>query len=82
MAAYIINTSHFYRSNFTHIALKLTDPEYKFGQTFTGCSWFVITEVCWDFTYEIYVGWRVDQVATDYAFYNLTYVSKTTSKPL
>ena len=54
--------------------LKLNSEPIGYKQTFTGSFWLFITEITYDFTYEIYVGWRVEQVAVDYGYYNFTYV--------
>ena len=52
------------------VVKQITNPEYKYSQTFEYDYGFAYLY----FTYEIYIGWRVDQVAVDYGYYNVTYV--------
>ena len=50
------------------------DSDFMFGETFEGCFEYFFSQVCWNFSWELYLGWKVRPQAIDLQKLNVTYV--------
>ena len=53
---------------------QLENKDFKIGQTFNGCFDMYYAKICWDFSWEAYIGWKVKPTSIDFIRYNATYI--------
>eukprot|EP00344_Euplotes_crassus_P004183 CAMPEP_0196994234 /NCGR_PEP_ID=MMETSP1380-20130617/562_1 /TAXON_ID=5936 /ORGANISM="Euplotes crassus, Strain CT5" /LENGTH=250 /DNA_ID=CAMNT_0042409557 /DNA_START=14 /DNA_END=766 /DNA_ORIENTATION=+ len=52
----------------------LMNPSFTFGQTFSGCYDFFLSQVCYTFTWQMRLGWKVSPESVDFERVALTYI--------